>query len=250
MYTIVIPAYNEGQRLGPTLDKILSFVAKMQWDTEVIVVNDGSKDNTVEIVQAYAANYPSVRLVQNPGNRGKGYAVKHGMLSGKGRIMLMTDADLSSPIEESLKLFAAIDSGVAVAIGSRWIDPSLQTVRQSWFRQLGGRGLNILIRLILGLPFKDTQCGFKAFSREAVAKLFPLQRVDRWGFDPELLYIAKRQGLTTVEVGVHWANDERSKLHPFRDALRILEDVMRVRKYAIAGTYDRTQGDALAARPR
>ena len=239
MYSIVIPAYNESQRLGPTLDKILAFVAAQQWETEILVVNDGSKDNTAEIVNAYSKNYPNVRLVQNPGNRGKGFSVKNGMLHASGDILLMTDADLSSPIEESTKLFQTIESGSCdVAIGSRWIDPSLQTVRQPWFRQIGGRGLNLLIRAILGLGFKDTQCGFKAFSSRAAKALFPLQQVDRWGFDPELLFLAKRLGFVTEEVGVHWANDERTKLNPFRDAFRILQDTVQVRRNALAGKYD------------
>ncbi|GAC1658647.1 MAG: glycosyltransferase family 2 protein [Acidobacteriaceae bacterium] len=250
MYSIVIPAYNESQRLGPTLDKVLAFVAEQGWESEILVVNDGSKDNTVEIVNAYSQNYPNVRLVQNPGNRGKGYAVKNGMLHANGDIMLMTDADLSSPIEECTKLFNAIEAGADVAIGSRWIDPSLQTVRQPWFRQIGGRGLNVLIRLILALRFKDTQCGFKAFSRSAAQQLFPLQQVERWGFDPELLFLAKRFGLQTDEVGVHWANDERTKLHPFRDAIRILTDAVQVRRNAIAGKYGRREAATAAASSR
>ena len=248
MYSIVIPAYNESKRLGPTLDKILAFVAAQKWETRIFVVNDGSKDDTAELVNSYSKNHPHVLLLQNPGNRGKGYSVKHGMLHASGDIVLMTDADLSSPIEDCTRLFRTIESGICdVAIGSRWIDPSLQTIRQPWFRQIGGRGLNLLIRAILGLGFKDTQCGFKAFSSRAAETLFPLQHVDRWGFDPELLFLAERLGFVTEEVGVHCANDERTKLRPFRDAFAILQDTVQVRRNALAGKYDRRRAVTAAA---
>ena len=236
-YSIVIPAYNESERLRPTLDKVLAHDAAQGWNAEIIVVNDGSKDDTAEIVREYSRRYPNVRLVENPGNRGKGYAVKNGMLHATGDIQLMTDADLSAPIYEAGKLFAAIEAGADVAIGSRWLDARTQTARQSLVRQLGGRGFNLAIRVVLGLRQTDTQCGFKAFTRDASQKLFPLQRVDRWGFDPELLYLAKRFRMRVDEVAVEWAHDERSKVNPLRDGFRILNDVIQVRRNAMAGKY-------------
>lgn len=236
-YSIVIPAYNESERLGPTLDKVIAHDAEQGWQAEIVVVNDGSKDDTAEIVLAYGRSYPRVRLVENPGNRGKGYAVKNGMLQATGEILLMTDADLSAPIYEAGKLFAAIEAGADVAIGSRWLDARTQTARQSLARQLGGRVFNLAIRVILGLRQKDTQCGFKAFTREAAQRLFPLQRVDRWGFDPELLYLAKKYHMRVDEVAVEWAHDERSKIDPLKDGFRILNDVVQVRRNAMAGKY-------------
>jgi glycosyltransferase involved in cell wall biosynthesis len=248
MYSIVIPAYNESQRLAPTLDKVLAHVAQQRWVAEILVVNDGSKDDTAQIVRDYARRYENVRLVENPGNRGKGYAVKNGMLHASGDILLMTDADLSSPIGEAGKLFAAIESGADIAIGSRWVNPTLQTVRQPWYRQIGGRGLNMVIRAILGLRQKDTQCGFKAFTRAAAQTLFPLQQIERWGFDPELLFLAKRFKMRVDEVGVEWAHDERSKINPLKDGFRIIHDAMEVRKNAKGGKYGTAHTTAAVAR--
>lgn len=189
-YSIIIPAYNEAARLGKTLDRVLAYVAAERWDAEVIVVNDGSKDRTADLVRDYAKANPTLRLVENPGNHGKGYSVRNGMLNAKGAILLFSDADLSSPIEEAPKLVGALESGADVAIGSRWLRPETQTQRQSLLRQFYGRLYNLVLRILLGLNFKDTQCGFKAFRRHAAMKIFPPQQIERWGFDPELLYLA------------------------------------------------------------
>src|SRR5439155_12029949 len=159
-YSIIIPAYNEGARLGATLDRVLNHVAAQQWDAEVIVVNDGSRDQTTDLVRSYAQTHPTLRLIENPGNRGKGYSVRNGMLNAKGKILLFTDADLSSPIEEAAKLITAIENGADIAIGSRWLRPELQAHRQSLLRQFYGRIFNLALRIFLGLNFKDTQCGF------------------------------------------------------------------------------------------
>jgi len=183
-YSIVIPAYNEGARLGATLEKVLAYVHAQGWDAEAIVVNDGSRDNTADIVRAFSAKEPALRLVENPGNRGKGYSVRNGMLNARGRIVLFSDADLSSPIEEAPKLFQALEQGADIAIGSRWLRAETQTQRQPLHRQLFGRIFNLMLRITLGLKFKDTQCGFKAFRQPAVQAIFPLQKIERWGFDP------------------------------------------------------------------
>src|SRR5947209_3903758 len=181
-YSIVIPAYNESERIAATLDRVLAYVAGQRWNAEVLVVNDGSRDRTAEIVRQYAAQHEHVRLIENPGNRGKGYSVRNGMMNASGNLLLFSDADLSSPIEEAEKLFSAIRAGAGVAIGSRWLRPELQSERQPLHRQLFGRIYNLLLRIILGLNFKDTQCGFKAFTREAALAVFPRMLIDRWGF--------------------------------------------------------------------
>ncbi len=236
-YSLVIPAYNESSRIRPTLDEILRYLAEKKWDAEVLVVDDGSRDDTAEIVREYAGAHPQIQLVQNPGNRGKGYSVRNGMLHARGDICLFTDADLSSPIAEAQKLFDAIAQGADVAIGSRWLRAELQTERQPFYRQVFGRIFNLLLRIVLGLHFKDTQCGFKAFRREAAQRIFPLQRIERWGFDPELLFLTRRMGLRAVETPVVWAHSEGTRLHPFRDGLRMFGDVIRIRWNALTGAY-------------
>jgi dolichyl-phosphate beta-glucosyltransferase len=236
-YSIVIPAFNESSRIRTTLERISVFAAERGWNLEVIVVNDGSTDDTAQIVREYAANHPHVRLIENPGNRGKGYGVRNGMLHAQGEILLFSDADLSSPITEATKLFAAINGGADIAIGSRWLKPELQTQRQPPRRQLFGRIFNLLLRLVLGLHFKDTQCGFKAFTRRAAAIVFPLQNVERWGFDPELLYIAEHGRLRVVEIPVVWAHREGTHIHPLRDGLRMFRDVLKIRWNGFSGKY-------------
>lgn len=236
-YSIVIPAYNESQRIAAALEKILAHAQESRWMAEILVVNDGSRDDTAEIVRRYSARNPSVRLVENPGNRGKGYSVRNGMLHAHGDVMLFTDADLSAPIYEAQKLFAAIEQGADVAFGSRWLAAETQTERQPLLRQLYGRMFNLLLRVALGLKYKDTQCGFKAFSRRAAQAIFPRQRIERWAFDPELLFLAEKYGLTVREVPVEWAHDERSKINPIRDGARMGLDVLRTRWNDLTGKY-------------
>lgn len=238
-YSFIIPAYNESSRIRPTLDEILRYIAEQKWDAEIVIVDDGSRDDTAEVVREYARAHPHIQLVQNPGNRGKGFSVRNGMLHARGDIGLFTDADLSSPIAEAQKLFDAVRQGADVAIGSRWLRAELQTERQPFYRQAFGRVFNVLLRLVLGLHFKDTQCGFKAFRRGAVQRIFPLQRIERWGFDPEILFLARRMGLQVREIPVVWAHSEGTRLHPFRDGLRMFGDVLHIRWNAITGTYSR-----------
>jgi len=236
-YSIVLPAYNESERIAATLGKIFSYAERNGWKCEVIVVNDGSNDDTAQIVRQYAAQRPNLRLLDNPGNRGKGYSVRNGMLHAHGDTVLFSDADLSSPIAEAEKLLSAIKSGADVAIGSRWLKTELQIQRQPLYRQLFGRIFNLLLRMVLGLRFKDTQCGFKAFTRDAARCLFPLQRIERWAFDPELLYLAKRFRLSVREVPVEWSHREGTRIHPLRDGIRMLGEVLRIRWNALSGKY-------------
>ncbi len=234
----MIPAYNEAARIGATLEKVLAYVAQRGWDAEVIVVNDGSGDNTVEVVQRYCKQNVALRLLENPGNRGKGYSVRNGMLNARGEVLLFSDADLSSPIEEVPKLLNAISSGTDIAIGSRWLRSELQTGRQPLYRQLFGRVFNLLLRTTLGLKYKDTQCGFKAFTRRAAETIFPRQRIERWGFDPEILFLAKKFGFKVAEIPVEWAHSEGTRISPLRDGARMFEEMLRIRWNALTGKYD------------
>ncbi len=237
-YSIVIPAYNEGARLGATLEKVLGYVRAQGWNAEVIVVNDGSRDNTAELVRGFAERDSMLRLVENPGNRGKGFSVRNGMLNARGEVVLFSDADLSSPIEEMAKLLAALEAGADIAIGSRWLRAELQTRRQSLHRQLFGRVFNLLLRIILGLRFTDTQCGFKAFTRRAAQTILPLQRIERWGFDPEILFLAHKFGFRVEEVPVLWGHSGDTRIHPLIDGARMFQEIVRIRWYDLTGKYD------------
>ena len=233
----MIPAYNESARIRPTLDEALRYTKEQNWDAEILVVDDGSTDDTAVIVREYGKRHARVVLVENPGNRGKGYSVRNGMLHARGEICLFTDADLSSPMTEAPKLFEAIGRGADIAIGSRWLRTELQTERQPLYRQAFGRIFNVALRAILGLSFADTQCGFKAFRREAAQRIFPLQKIERWGFDPEILFLARRAGLRVEEVPVVWAHSEGTRLHPLRDGIRMFGEVLRIRWNAMTGKY-------------
>lgn len=237
-YSIIIPAYNESARIASSLDRILQYARARNWDVEIIVVDDGSSDSTPDIVRARAAENPGLRLLSNPGNRGKGYSVRNGMLHAQGEILLFSDADLSSPIEEFDKLLTAIAQGADVAIGSRWVNADLQTEKQPVHRQLFGRLFNLALRLTLGLKFKDTQCGFKAFTHASAQAIFPLQTIERWGFDPELIYLAQRLGYRVEEVPVAWAHREGTRINPLRDGIRMLGEMLQIRWNALTGKYN------------
>jgi dolichyl-phosphate beta-glucosyltransferase len=236
-YSIVIPAYNEAARIPATLEAVTACVRARGWSAEIVVVDDGSRDTTADVVQGFARRNPAVRLLENPGNRGKGYSVRNGLLRSLGEIVMFTDADLSAPIEEAEGLFAAIARGADIAIGSRWLERSRQTIRQPFYRRFFGRCFNGVTRAVMGLPFADTQCGFKAFTRDAAQTVFQLQTIDRWGFDPEILFIALKRGYRIEEVPVSWAHDERSRISYLKDGMRMLEDIAIVRWNALRGRY-------------
>jgi dolichyl-phosphate beta-glucosyltransferase len=238
-YSIVIPAYNESARIGGTLQAVVACVRQRGWNAEVIVVDDGSHDDTAEIVRAFAKNAPELRMIHNPGNRGKGYSVRNGILQSLGEVVMFTDADLSAPIEEADGLFAAIAGGADIAIGSRWLERTRQSIRQPLYRQFFGRCFNVVTHAVMGLPYADTQCGFKAFTRAAAQTVFQLQTIERWGFDPEILFIARKRGYRVVEVPVSWAHDDRTRISYLRDGTRMLQDIAIVRWNALTGRYNK-----------
>jgi dolichyl-phosphate beta-glucosyltransferase len=237
--SIVIPAYNESARIGKSLGEVLRVVRERAWHAEVLVVNDGSTDSTAAMVAEFAQLHPEVRLLNNSENRGKGFSVRHGVLNAVGEVVMFTDADLSAPMEEAERLFEALRQGADIAIGSRWLQSKRQTHKQPLYRQFFGRCFNAITRLIMGLPFADTQCGFKAFRRPVAQTIFQLQRIERWGFDPELLFIALKRGYKVQEVPVTWGHDERSRLSYLKDGIKMLEDIAYIRWEAFAGAYDR-----------
>jgi glycosyltransferase involved in cell wall biosynthesis len=237
--SVVIPAFNEESRLPDTLQNLVSFFEKLPLDQlEILVVDDGSTDATADVVRRHAELDQRFRLLRNPGNRGKGYAVRHGMLEANGEWRLLTDADLSTPIIELCKLHrAATLNNAAVAIGSRGIDRSLIARHQNSFRELGGRFFNFVMRMITGLPFADTQCGFKLYRADAAEAIFSRQRLNGFSFDVEDMVIAQRLGIRVAEVPVSWANAEGTKVG-FRSTLRAFTDLVRIRLHARAKWYD------------
>jgi len=241
--SIVIPAYNECLRIENTLERVMGCVRDQGWDADVLVIDDGSTDETAAIVQRWMQTHDRLHMVKNPGNRGKGYSVRNGLLQATGEIVMFTDADLSAPMEEAELLMAAIDAGADVAIGSRWLDKQRQTVHQPLYRRFFGRCFNWVTRRIMGLPFKDTQCGFKAFKRDAAQVIFRLQTIERWGFDPEILFIARKLKYKIAEVPVTWGHDERSRMSYLKDGMKMLEEMAQIRRNWIRGRYD----EAIAA---
>jgi dolichyl-phosphate beta-glucosyltransferase len=236
--SIVIPAYNEERRLPSTLDAIFAWLARSSFaDTEILVVDDGSTDDTAALVEGRMLQESRLRLIRNPGNRGKGYAVRHGMLQAKGEWILFSDADLSAPIEELPRLLSAAQASRAfVAIGSRALDRSLIGVHQSPWREWSGILFNRIMRLATGLPFADTQCGFKLYHRDAARRIFPLQRLDGFSFDVEDLFVAKSLGIATLEVPVRWNNVEGTKVG-MTQGIVSFGDLLRIRWYSLQGLY-------------
>jgi glycosyltransferase involved in cell wall biosynthesis len=234
--SIIVPSFNEELRLPSSLEKIAAYIRKRRPNTEVIVVDDGSTDKTAAVAEAYKEKIPSLRVLSNGTNRGKGSSVRRGSLEARGNVILFTDADLSSPIEEGEKLLTELDTH-DVAIGSRAVDRSLIEAHQSVFREFAGIIFNRIVRVILRLPFVDTQCGFKAFRRERCRIIFEQQTIERFGFDPELLYLARHHGLSIVEVPVRWAHSPATKVSMMKDSVRMFLDVFVIRSNAILGRY-------------
>jgi len=234
--SIVIPAYNEARRLPRGLERIREYLQAQGLNAEVIVVDDGSSDATAQLAEQFRTALPSLRVLRNDGNRGKGYCVRRGMLEARGRLALFTDTDLSAPIEEAAKLFAALQS-CEVAFGSRAVDRSLISSHQSRLREIAGIIFNKLVQAVIWLPIVDTQCGFKAFVTDRARIVFEQQRIEGFGFDPEILFLAARHGLRWAEIPVHWAHDADTKVRVFRDSLRMLAEVAQIRWNWLCGRY-------------
>ena len=239
--SIVIPAYNEAARLRDPLDKVFSYLKTESLRSEVIVVDDGSSDGTAQTAESVFENHPEIdaRVVSYQPNRGKGYAVRAGLKESRANVALFSDADLSTPIDEMHKLLRPIQLGeFDVTFGSRAIDRALIGTHQPWRREQGGKVMNLIIRKMSGLPFADTQCGFKAFNMVKFRPLLDVMTIDRFGFDVEFLFVAKYHGLRLKEIPVRWNNVEGSKVSVFRDTGRMITELSQIRRNSKRGDYD------------
>ncbi|MCX7668950.1 MAG: glycosyltransferase family 2 protein [Anaerolineae bacterium] len=236
LLTIIIPAYNEERRLPPSLDKIVAFIQQQPEPMDVIIVENGSQDRTTEVAEAYAARYPFIRVMHSA--KGKGAAVRAGMLAGRGRYLFICDSDLSMPIEEVRKFLPPILSDYDVAIASRE-GPGAHRYGEPWYRHLTGRVFNLIVRILAIPGFQDTQCGFKSFRREVARDVFASLTMTGWAFDVEALFIALRRGYKVVAVPINWYFDADSRVRPFHDTYRMVRDVLRIRLNGCRGVYDR-----------
>ena len=239
--SIVIPAYDEEARLGDSVKKVLAFIERDKLSAELVIVDDGSQDRTAEVGEKACAEFPDLqtKVIRYEQNRGKGYAVKIGLLAAEADICVFSDADLSTPIEEMEKLVKPIRDGeYDVTFGSRAIDRSLITTHQPMLREQGGRVMNLIIRTMSGLPFSDTQCGFKAFNMKKFRPLLEMMQIDRFGFDIEFLFVADHNNLRLKEIPVRWQNVEGSKVSVVRDTRRMISELRQIRRNARRGLYD------------
>jgi glycosyltransferase involved in cell wall biosynthesis len=235
--SVVIPAYNEEKRLPKTIVEIFDYLSKKNFSFEVIVVNDGSKDKTAEVVKELIKKYPKLELIDNKENKGKGAVVRQGMLKARGGLRVFLDADHSTPISEIEKFIPEFEKGTDVAIGSREIKGAILDPPQPWYRRFVGEGFKWLRKIILGLwEIQDTQCGFKCFRAEVVEKVFPKCKIDRFAFDPEILVLVKREGYKIKEIPVYWRNDPDSKVK-FKSIFNMAKDLIRIRLNLILRKY-------------
>ncbi|MBC7899359.1 MAG: glycosyltransferase family 2 protein [Saprospiraceae bacterium] len=239
--SIVVPAFDEQDRLGDSVRIIAEYIEKTGLNAELIIVDDGSKDKTAGIAESACDAFPNVesKVIRYEENRGKGFAVRTGLLAAQADIALFSDADLSTPIEEMNKLIEPIESGeFDVTFGSRALDRTLIGTHQPWRREQGGRVMNLIIKTMSGLPFLDTQCGFKAFRMDKFRPLLELMTIDRFGFDVEFLYVAKHHALRLSEIPVRWNNVEGSKVSVVRDTRRMITELVQIRRNSKRGIYD------------
>jgi dolichyl-phosphate beta-glucosyltransferase len=227
--SVVIPAYNEEKRIGKTLSKTNGYLKKQGYDFEIIVIDDGSDDKTVDLSRTYSNEITNLVVIENKNNQGKGYSVREGVLNSRGEIILFADADFSTPIEEIDKLLHWLNNGYQIAIGSRAMPGSQIMVYQAWYRQLMGKSFNKVIQLILGLDYYDTQCGFKCFQRTVAMEVFNPLKSRRFSFDVEVLYISKLMGYRVKEVPICWYNSAGSKVRLIQDSLKMFLDVLQIR---------------------
>ena len=229
--SIVIPAYNEEECITSTLSYIDEFLASKDYEAEIIVVDDGSDDNTVKtVIESELRSKGKIRVLKNGINRGKGFSVKSGILDSKGEYVLLSDADMSTPIEEVEKLFNSINSGFDIAIGSRSIKNSDVRIKQAWYREMMGKTFNLLVKLLTIRDFNDTQCGFKIFKGDMIRELANLMMINGFCFDVEMLYLAHTKGYKIDEVGVIWNNSSQSKVKVLDSSLHMFLDLLRIKK--------------------
>lgn len=235
--SVIVPAHNEEERIGPTLERVAAYLAGQPYDAEVIVVDDVSADRTGEVVDAFAGAHPLVRRLRRDANPGKGAAVREGMLAAKGDYRLFSDADLSTPIEETARLLAACEGDHEVAVASRALPGSNLAVRQPWFREMMGRTFNLMVQAGAVWGIHDTQCGFKCFRGAAAEELFGRMTITGFAFDVEVLFLAHKRGYRIAEIPVTWINSPSSKVSPIRDSLRMMRDLVRIRWRSLRGVY-------------
>ncbi|MBA3502328.1 MAG: glycosyltransferase family 2 protein [Myxococcota bacterium] len=237
--SIIVPAYNEEARLPPTLERLHAFLSQQPMRYEIVVVDDGSKDNTCAVVEEHARRIPHLRLVRQLPNKGKGAAVRLGMLSARGQIRVMCDADCSMPPEQLPRLLAPIIACEAqIAIGSRYAEGAVTDVKQPFYRVLWSRLANKVIQRSLVPGIRDTQCGFKAFTAEVARDLFKRAKIDGWAFDLEILALARRRGYEIAEIGVEWKDDNRSRINPLKDMWKVIREALVIRKNLKSGVYN------------
>lgn len=246
--SVIVPAYNEEHRLPPTLDRLHAFLSTQPLRYEIVIVDDGSKDKTCDVVEAAMARIPNLRLVRQLPNRGKGAAVRRGMLAARGQIRVMCDADCSMPPEQLPRLLAPLVACKAeIAIGSRYAEGAKTDVKQPIYRVLWSRLCNKVIQRSLVPGIRDTQCGFKAFTAEAARDLFKRGKIDGWAFDLEILALARRRGFAIEEVGVEWKDDNRSRVNPLKDMWKVIREALTIRKNLKRGVYNQVSAELPAA---
>lgn len=224
--SFIIPAYNEESRIKKSLVTALDYFSRQSYSTEIVVVDDGSKDRTVEIVRQFS----KITLLVQPKNMGKGAAVRRGMLESTGKYRIFSDADFSTPVNQTEKLLSLLESGADVCVGSRVLDRSLLKVHQPWYREAMGRIFSTLVQILIVKGIEDTQCGFKGFTAVAAEEIFSELKIERFGFDVEIFYLAYKMGLRMEQIGIEWYNDERSTVNPLVDSTRMLFDLLRVKR--------------------
>jgi len=235
---VIIPAYNEEARIKNTLEKIHSYLKNQDYTYEIIIVNDGSTDNTWALVNEIAQKIKEVRILKNEKNRGKGFTIKKGFLNAKGKYLLFTDADLSTPIEEVEKLISWLKKGYDIAIGSRALKESHIQIHQPWYRELAGRIFNLFVQAMAVPGIKDTQCGFKCFTQKAALEICERQKIEKFSFDVEMLYIGRKLGYKIKEVPICWFNNPHTKVNFLKDGYRMCLDLIRIRLNELKGMYD------------
>jgi dolichyl-phosphate beta-glucosyltransferase len=240
--SVIIPAYNEEQRIGETLRVVHAYLQRQPYPAEIIVVDDGSQDGTAAIVRACHGWLPSVHLLQNGRNRGKGFSVRQGFLRARGEYLLFSDADLSTPIEEVEKLFAALREPYDIAIGSRALRESRVEVHQPWYREHMGRLFNVFVQALAVPGIWDTQCGFKCFRHAAGRAICQRMAAEGFGFDVEMLYLARRLGYRVCEVPVVWRHSPQTRVRVWRDSIAMMGDLLRIRWNDLRARYDQPTG--------